>query len=147
MSYVKIWVHIVWSTKHRQPLLNSSVREILCQHIRHNAQLKDIWLEDINGYDDHLHVLIRLQPDQSISKVVQLLKGESAYWTNQQRVTSRKLVWSKEYFAVSVSESGINRLKQYIANQPEHHRRKTFADEYEEFINVYGFARLKDADD
>ncbi|MBO0940015.1 IS200/IS605 family transposase [Fibrella sp. HMF5335] len=144
MSYVKIWVHIVWATKRRQRTLTAGVRRELISHIKHNARQKRIVLDCLNGHDDHLHALIRPQPEQSISKVVQLLKGESAHWANEQKTIPHKLEWAKGYFAISVSESGVKQIRAYIAKQEEHHQRKTFAQEYTEFIDRFGFVRIAD---
>jgi len=75
---------------------------------------------------------------------MQLVKGESSYWINKNGLTEAKFEWQDEYFAVSVSESAINKVRDYIKNQEEHHKRKTFQDEYDEFIVKYGFKRFKD---
>ena len=139
MSYLKIWVHLVWSTKNRQPLLSREVRSILFPHIKKNAQQKGIYIDFINGHTDHIHILISLNKEQSIGSIVQLIKGESSYWINQQKLTTEKFRWQDQYFAVSVSESGINKVRDYIKNQEEHHKNKTFLQEYEEFMQKYGF--------
>ena len=139
MSYLKIWVHLVWSTKNRQPLLSREIRSILFPHIKKNAQQKGIYIDFINGHTDHIHLLISLNKEQSIVSIVQLIKGESSYWINQQKLTTEKFRWQDQYFAVSVSESGINKVRDYIKNQEEHHKNKTFLQEYEEFMQKYGF--------
>jgi putative transposase len=117
MPFVKIWVHLVWATKNRKPLLERRVRPLVFQHIFENAQSKEIYLNAIGGYDDHIHCLISLGTEQNISKVVQLIKGESAYWINKQQLIATKMEWQDEYFAVSVSESGVDKVKNYILNQ------------------------------
>ncbi|MCB0694684.1 MAG: transposase, partial [Saprospiraceae bacterium] len=77
MSYIKIYVHAVWSTKDRVPLLADKViRQAMWDHIRENAVQKGIFIDTINGYVDHCHCLISLGGDQSIRKIVQLIKGE-----------------------------------------------------------------------
>lgn len=78
MSHVKIWIHLVFSTKNHQPLFTKEIRYTLFEHIRENARRKDIWLDHINGYSDHIHCLISMGKDQSISKISQLIKGESS---------------------------------------------------------------------
>ena len=75
----------------------------------------------------------------SIAKVLQLLKGESAYWINKQPLFKSKFEWADEYFAVSVSESVIDKVRSYIDRQEEHHKKVTFNQEYEEFIGKYKF--------
>ena len=75
---------------------------------------------------------------------MQLIKGESSFWINKMQLTKEKFEWQDEYFAVSVSESVVEKVRNYIRNQEEHHKKKTFQDEYEEFIRKYGFQRFED---
>lgn len=95
-----------------------------------------------NGYTDHVHCLISLKSDQTTSKIMQLIKGESAFWINQQKLTNSKFGWQDEYFGISVSESQLNRVKNYIRNHEVHHQKKSFSEEYDLFINRLGFAKL-----
>lgn len=139
MSFVKIWIHAVWGTKNREPLLIKEIRKGLFQHIKENAKTKEIYIDFINGYSDHVHCLFALNADMTISKAIQLIKGESAFWANKNKLTKNKLEWSDEYFAVSVSESMIDKVRDYISNQEEHHQKKTFQQEYDEFILKYKF--------
>jgi putative transposase len=144
MPYLKIWIHLIWSTKNRAPILDKETRPRLFSHIRDNARAKGIHLDFINGYIDHVHTLISLSADQSVAKVAQLLKGESSHWANQEQLMTRKLEWQDEYIAVSVSESMVDTVREYIKNQEEHHRKKSFAHEYNEFLKEYGFTVLKE---
>lgn len=89
--------------------------------------------------------MFRLRNDQTISKVLQLIKGESSYWINKNLSLKSKLQWQEEYFAISVSESQVNKVKNYIKNQEEHHRKKSYIEEYIEFIDQYGFNVFKDS--
>lgn len=91
----------------------------------------------VNGYADHCHCLLSLGSNQNIEKIVQLLKGESSYWINKNQLTKEKFFWQDEYFAVSVSESKIDSVRNYIKNQERHHQKKTFMQEYQEFIEKY----------
>ena len=111
-------------------------------HIRNNASQKGIFLDTINGVADHVHALVSLRADQTIAKAAQLLKGESSHWINEQNLARGKFEWQDEYIAVSVSESVVDRVRKYINNQEEYHRRKTFAEEYQDFTKKYGFAIL-----
>jgi len=104
-----------------------------------NAFSKGILMEEVNGYSDHVHCLFRLRNDQTIGKVIQLIKGESAYWINKQQLTKTKVQWQKEYYAVSVNERGVDNVKRYIQNQEEHHRKQSYSKEYDDFISKYGF--------
>jgi REP element-mobilizing transposase RayT len=139
MPYVRAWIHLIWSTKNRTPILIDEVREKVLSHIRENAAKKDIYLDTIDGTVDHVHALVSLGADQTISKVTQLLKGESSHWVNNQGLLKGKFEWQDEYIAVSVSESMVDRVRGYIKNQQQHHRTKTFREEFEEFIAKYSF--------
>jgi putative transposase len=139
MPYLKIWIHLVFSTKNRTPYLEKELRLKLFDHIKKNAHSKDIFIKSINGYVDHVHILLSLNSDQSISKVVQLIKGESSFWINKNNLTKQKFEWQDEYFAVSVSESGVDQVTKYILNQEEHHSKKTFDEEYNEFLRRFDF--------
>jgi REP element-mobilizing transposase RayT len=142
MPYVRAWIHLIWSTKDRAPLLTKELRHQVITHIKANASNKGILLDTINGVSDHVHALISIKADQSIAKVAQLLKGESSHWVNAERLVHGKFEWQDEYIAISVSESMVDKVRKYIKNQEEHHRAKTFAEEYEEFMEKYGFAIL-----
>ncbi|MBI1779897.1 MAG: IS200/IS605 family transposase [Sphingobacteriales bacterium] len=143
MSFTKIWIHLVWATKKREPVLHKELRTQLFKHIRENAKEKNIYIDFINGYTDHVHILISLAVDQTVAKVVQLIKGESSYWINNSNLTAQKFEWQDDYFAVSVSESGVDKVREYIKNQEEHHKKKTFEEEYNEFMEKYGFEVLR----
>ena len=145
MPHIKVYIHFVWSTKNRVPYLaTKALRKQVWQHILDNAREKGIFIDFINGYQEHCHCLISLGADQTLSGLMQLIKGESSYWINRQKFTREKFEWQDEYFAVSVSESKIDIVRNYIKNQEEHHRHKTFADEYDEMIEKYGFKKFKD---
>lgn len=139
MPFIKVWLHVVFSTKNRKPFLNDRIRKNVFQHIRDNAKEKGIKLSLINGYVDHVHCLISLKSDQNISKIIQLIKGESPFWINKEKLCPKKFAWQEEYFVVSVGESQLERVKKYILNQEDHHRKKSFKEEYDEFIEKYGF--------
>lgn len=115
MSFIKIYIHIVFSTKNRRPYLDTfSLRIKVWKHIKDNALEKGIYMDLVNGYSDHCHCLISLGSDQNIETVVQLIKGESSYWVNKNQLTKEKFSWQDEYFAVSVSESKIEMVRNYI---------------------------------
>jgi len=77
--------------------------------------------------------------EQSISKVSQLIKGESSFWINSNKLADRKFAWQDDYFAVSVSESQVKQVVKYIQNQEAHHANKSFTDEVDEFMEKYGW--------
>ena len=145
MSFTRIWIHLVWATKKREPVLLKPVRKKLFPHIWENGREKNIHIDFVNGYIDHVHVLLSLEANQSISKITQLIKGESAYWINKNNLTPIKFEWQDDYFAVSVSESHVNKVRNYIRNQEKHHETKTFQQEHDEFIARYGFVMMQDS--
>jgi REP element-mobilizing transposase RayT len=142
MAFVKNWLHCVWGTKNRHPYLIENIKDETINHILYNAKSKNIYIDSINGYKEHVHCLISLNPDKSLSDVIQLIKGESSYWINKQKITRFKFEWAVEYFGVSVSESQLNNVRHYIKNQEEHHRKETWEDEYNKLITEYGFDRF-----
>ena len=138
MPFVKVYIHFVWTTKNRIPFLETpEIRLQFWNHMRDNATKKDIFIDFINGHAEHCHSLISLGIDQTISKVMQLIKGESSFWINNQKLIRKKFEWQDDYFATSVSESMLDRVRNYIKNQEEHHRHKTFQDEYRAFLKKY----------
>lgn len=143
MSYIKIMVHVVWATKNREPILVKEKRELLFDHIRNNAKSKDIYIDCIGGYSEHVHCLISIGADQSIAKIVQLLKGESSFWSNKEGLFKTKLEWANEYFAASVSYMSAQKVRDYIMTQEDHHRKITFAEEYQKFIEGCGIDLAK----
>ncbi len=132
-------IHAVWATKNREPFLLNEIRPAIIEHIKQNARGKEIFIDRLNGHTDHLHCLLALNADMSLSKAMQLIKGESAFWINKQSLIPKKFEWADEYFAVSVSESILNKVRAYIDGQEEHHRKRTFQQEYDEFIKKYEF--------
>ena len=139
MPFVKIWIHAVWATRNRETLLDKPMRKLVFEHIHQNALDKGVLMEIVGGYSEHVHCLFRLKNDQTVSKVMQLIKGESSFWINQQKLSKSKLYWQKEYYAVSVSESQVDTVRKYIATQENHHKKSTYTQEYEAFIQQYNF--------
>ncbi len=142
MPFIRIWVHLIWSTKNREKIISQQIKPLLLNHILDNARQKKIYVDQINCVEDHCHSLISLGASQSISKVAFLLKGESSHWMNENKILPTYFEWQDEYIAVSVSESQVVKVRAYIKNQEEHHRKKTFQEEYNLFIKKYGFKIL-----
>lgn len=143
MAFVNIMIHAVWGTKSRYPFLTKEIRLIVNDHIRQNAKSKQIFIDSINGVEDHIHLLPGLNAELSISKTIQLIKGEASYWINKQKITPSSFEWADEYYAVSVSESQLQKVRDYIANQEDHHRKKTFVEECDEFLKQYNFNKFQ----
>lgn len=126
MPFVSVNIHFVWSTKNRVPYLSTKeMREAMWKHIKQNGEQKGIFIDFVNGHKEHCHCLVSLGTEQTISQVMQLIKGEAAHWFNKQNFELRpalagcKLEWQDEYFAVSVSESVLNKVRDYIKNQSD----------------------------
>jgi len=132
-------IHFICSTKNRIPIITSELKLLLLLHIKENSKTKEIFIDTLNCVDDHIHLLISLGTEQTISKIAMLIKGESSFWINKQKLIKQKFEWQDEYIALSVSESAIDKVRQYILNQEEHHKKKTFNQEYDEFLKLHGF--------
>jgi putative transposase len=143
MSFIKVYVHYVWSTKSRFPFLSDVIRPEVFSHIRNNAKLKNIFIDYINGSTDHIHALVSLNDDLSIGKIAQLIKGESSHWINKTKLTDKKFEWQDEYMAIGVGDDKIDIVRNYIAKQLEHHKTVSFANEYDKFIERYGIDIIK----
>jgi putative transposase len=141
MPYNKVMIHFIWSTKNRVPIITKELKPELLKHIKENSIAKEIFIDSLNCVEDHIHLLISLGTEQTVSKVAMLIKGESSYWVNKMKLSKGKFEWQDEYISLSVSESGIEKVRNYIANQEEHHRKKTFAEEYDEFLAIHGLKK------
>ena len=136
MPFISIYLHCVWSTKNRIPLLSTpEIRSEMWNHIYSNALSKKIQLDFINGYKDHCHCLISLLPDQNISKIIQLIKGESSHWLNKTGMIKESFSWQHDYYVASVSPKDVLTVRNYIENQELHHRRVTWEEEYNELVS------------
>lgn len=142
MSLLKIWIHAMWAVKNRQPLLVDGTRETLENHIFETSRIKNIVIDTVGGCSDHIHCLLRLSNDQSPNMVLQLIKGESSLWINKKNLVNQKFEWEKEFIAVSIGESQVDQVREYIRNQVEVHTLKSFEEEYNEFITRYKIDNL-----
>ncbi len=107
-------------------------------HLSDYALEKGIYMK-INYFNaDHTHALFDLPTGKSIEEVVQLFKGNSSHWINENKLVTGRFAWGRGYRAFSVSHSDVTRVAAYVAGQEEHHKKKTFAQEYELFIKRYG---------
>jgi putative transposase len=104
---------------------------------------KGIYLDCVNGYVDHIYGLVSLSNNQTISKLTQLIKGESSKWVNQHKLCDPAVECQDEYFAASVSHSQVQKVRNYIYNHERHHQKKTFQQEWEELIERYGLEEIQ----
>ena len=140
MPFVKVMIHFIWSTKNRHPLISKELKPNLLSHIKQNSIKKEIFIDCLNCVEDHIHLLISLGTSQTIDKIAMLIKGESSFWVNHEKLIPKKFEWQDEYIALSVSKSAIPKVRAYIANEEEHHNKQTFMQEYEAFLAGYDFA-------
>ena len=139
MPYIKVYIHFLWTTKYRTPFLHSpDLRVKVWTHIKENAALNKIYVDTVNGHTEHCHCLVSMHHNHTMSKVMQLMKGESSNWINKHNLCEQRFEWQEEYFATSVSESAVGKVRRYIQNQEEHHRKKPFQQEYDDLIEQFG---------
>ena len=142
MPFLKINIHFVWSTKNRYPFLDSfEKRQTVFNHVKDNAKKNGIWLDRVNGHSDHIHCINSLGSEQTISRVLQMIKGESSYWINKNNICKSKFEWQDEYYGVSVSPEELDRVRAYIDNQEFHHAKINFEDELKQLLKDYGFEK------
>ncbi len=132
-----IWVHLVWSTKDRLPLIKKSFRGRLNKFIKHEADRNGILIDTVNGMEDHVHVLLRLKPTQNISVIVNWIKGRSSKWINDNFYEEGYFKWQKGYGAFSVSPKDIVSTRKYIYDQEEHHSKQSYYQEIKFFSKQF----------
>ena len=143
-AYSRVWLHLVWATLERRPLLSRPAAAKLSAYLQDYAREKGIYMKISYVNSDHVHALIDLPTRFSIEDVTQLLKGSSSHWINENGLVTGKFGWGRGYGAFSVSESAVGEVAGYIAGQEEHHRRRSFADELKLFVNRYGLEWRED---
>ena len=136
--YSRCWVHLIWGTLNRERLLNKKAAAGLSRYLAEYAGEHGMYMKINFVNPDHVHVLIDLPTALSIEKVMQLLKGGSSHWVNSNEVVTGKFAWGRGYGAFLVSQSNVDQVARYIADQEEHHRVRTFAEELREFIDRHG---------
>lgn len=137
-SYSRMWIHLIWETLRREPMLDKRSATQASRNLSNYSLENGIYMK-INFFNaDHTHALIDLPTSRTIEEIIQLLKGSSSHWINENKLIRGRFAWGRGYGAFSVSHSDVGRVARYIANQEEHHKRKTFAQEYELFVKRYG---------
>ena len=137
-SYTNLLYHIVFSTKDRQPLITDAYESRLHDYIGGTIRnLGGISL-GINGTEDHVHVLAKLRPDKAVSDVLRDLKANASGWMHDVFPELKDFSWQRGYGAFTVSASNVAKVRDYIARQKEHHQKKTFRDEFIEFLKANG---------
>lgn len=127
----------MWSTKERIPFLKSEIRGKVFNHIVNISSEKGYFIDSINGFSDHVHILMSLHPKYSISEAVNSIKGESSHWINSERLTRTHFSWQDGYSVFSVSESVAGKVREYINNQERHHAKQSFSDELRKLLELH----------
>lgn len=140
-SLVQIYVHIVFSTKNRKPFLKDlAFRERTHAYLKGICENQGCPSLQVGGVEDHVHILCRLSKTLDVSTLIRELKRDSSKWIKQENRRLADFYWQLGYGAFSVSPSHVEALKEYIANQVEHHRKETFQDEFRRLCKKYGVA-------
>jgi len=140
-SYSRCWVHLIWGTLNRERLLDKRTAASVSRYLSEHAEMKGVYMKINHVNADHVHALVDLPTGVSIEDLIQLFKGSSSHWINANNLLPGKFAWGRGYGAFSVSESNINQVAAYIAEQEQHHYLRTFADEFHEFIERHGLRR------
>jgi REP element-mobilizing transposase RayT len=133
-SFVSSLHHCVFATKRREPVLTPAIRERLWPYLGGIARENGMKTLAIGGVADHVHVLLSLPATMSISKAMQLLKGNSSKWIHETFPALRSFAWQEGYGAFSIGVSNIEDTRLYISNQEEHHRTRTYREEVITFL-------------
>lgn len=136
-TYTQLYFHIVFAVKRRENHISTKWKDELYKYITGIISNKNQKLMIINGMPDHVHLLIGTQPNCNLSDLVRDIKANSSKWINENRLINGKFQWQTGFGAFTVSQSQISKIVNYIKRQEEHHRAKSFKEEYVEFLNAY----------
>lgn len=137
-TYTNLLYHLVFSTKHRIPLISKNLEQDLYSYIGGIIRGEGGTLLEISGMSDHVHVLASLKPTKSVSEMLNRIKAKSSKWVNEEKVKMRKFGWQDGYAAFSVSQSQIASVRRYIRDQKKHHLRRSFQDEFRALLEKHG---------
>ena len=136
-TYTQLYIHYVFAPRFRAALLNSQWDEQLRSYITGIMLNNGHKMIAINNMPDHLHLFAGLNPKQSISEIMQLVKGDSSEWINKNKLTAQKFHWQEGFGAFSYSKSQVSDFAIYIENQQEHHKKISFLDEYKIMLKKF----------
>jgi len=136
-TYTQIHIQVVFTVQNRESIIYDKWKDELYKYICGIIQNNHHKLLSINGMPDHIHILFGLHPTQSLSELVQDIKGSSSKWINERKFVKGRFSWQEGYGAFSYSKSEIPKISAYIDNQKAHHNRKTFSQEYIEMLNEF----------
>ncbi len=136
-TYTQIHIQAIFAVQNRQSLIQEDWREELYRYITGIVQKNRHKMLQINGMPDHIHLFIGMRPSQSVSDLMKAVKGDSSEWINKRGFTKSKFSWQAGYGAFSYAKSQVPKVIQYIQNQEEHHKKKTFIEEYLNFLKAF----------
>jgi putative transposase len=136
-SLSNILIHLVFGTKLRHPYINDEVQKELYDYMTGIAKAYHVFVHEIGGIEDHVHILISLPRVLTVSKLVEELKKGSSKWIKTKGMQYKKFTWQRGYAAFSIGQSGYEGLRQYIQKQKDHHKKVSFQDEYRSFLKKY----------
>ena len=136
-TYIKFYVHVIFAVKHRQSLLNKKWRNRVFAFIAATINERGNFSYAVNGTDDHIHLFFDYKSKEPLSDLVRELKKSSTKFINEKKLCSLKFQWQQGYGAFSISESSKDIIIKYVLNQEEHHKKKSFKDEFIALLNDY----------
>ena len=136
-TYSQIHVHLVFAAKARYPQLTNQHQKQIHAYLAGKAKENECYINAIGGTDDHIHILININPKYSISDIAKILKGSSSHYINEKKISYTHFEWQTGYGAFSVSQSNLSKVIDYIRSQAEHHRKLSFMDEYVSLLDKY----------
>ncbi|MGI8600123.1 MAG: IS200/IS605 family transposase [Chitinophagaceae bacterium] len=137
IEYNNLYTHFIFTTLHRLPIINEINRERIEKYITGIVNNNDSHLYSIYANPEHVHFLVSRSPKLSEESLASIIGESSQRFINQNKLCETQFAWQESASAFSVSKSDIDKVCKYILNQPEHHRKQSFAEEYEEFIKFY----------
>jgi putative transposase len=142
-SFVKCWIHALWATKERKPLIKPKIEILVHNKIEQELKESNCFVKIVNGMPDHVHGLFTLNPEKSLSDIIKQIKGSSSHWINHQNFIPLKFAWQSGDAAYSVSESQLEKVYNYIKNQKTHHRVKTWQEEIDGLNRLHNLPKEK----
>lgn len=139
-SYISLWYHIVFSTKGRMPVLDAVLRERLFPYFGGIVRSERGLLKAVGGTFDHVHLLLSLPQDRSVMDIARVVKANSSRWIHESFPAQRGFEWQRGYGAFSVSRGDVDRLESYVLGQEEHHRARSFQEEFVGFLREMGIS-------
>ena len=130
---VILYVHVIWCVRRRETLLSKPVRRVLLAHLQKEGGERGVRVLAVGGVEDHIHCLLQLMPSQNLAQVTRSIRVLTADWLNESRLLPTEFAWEEEYFAYSVSPSGVRQVIEFIGKQEEYHQTKSLDHELERF--------------